>query len=401
MKFLKKIIFAILIFMTISPLVSAKEVTIHLFYSDTCPHCAREKEFLKNYQQENSEVNVKLYEVTKNEDNSNLLDMVKESLNCTNNYVPYTVVGDIGLTGFSDSIESQIRHFVDKYQKEDYRDLVEEVKVKGEPIIIEDEVIEEDNQKEEENTIKLPILGEVDMKKVSLPLVAVIIGFIDGFNPCAMWILIFLISMLIGSKNKKRMFALGTIFLATSAIIYMLFMMAWLKVMVSTVQINFVKIIIGIVALIGAFWNLYSYYKSTKKDVGCEVVNNSKRKKIMTKIKKFTSEKSFLLAAIGMIGLGISVNLIEFACSAGWPVVFTELLALNDLSKVSYFIYILIYILFYMIDDIVIFVIAIITLEVTGISNKYNKYSHLIGGIMMLLIGLLMIFKPEWLMLNF
>ena len=80
---------------------------------------------------------------------------------------------------------------------------------------------------------------------------------------------------------------------------------------------------------------------------------------------------------------------------------FTEILALNNLSKLTYLIYILIYILFYMLDDIIIFVIAMITLEVTGISNKYNRYSHLIGGIMMLIIGLLMLLKPEWLMFNF
>ena len=121
----------------------------------------------------------------------------------------------------------------------------------------------------------------------------------------------------------------------------------------------------------------------------------------MIKIKQAVSQNSFVLAAIGLVGLAFSVNLVEFACSAGWPVIFTELLALHNLSKMSYLIYILIYIFFYMIDDIIIFVIAMVTLEVTGISNKYNKYSHLIGGVLMLIIGLLMIFKPNILMLNF
>ena len=54
-----------------------------------------------------------------------------------------------------------------------------------------------------------------------------------------------------------------------------------------------------------------------------------------------------------------------------------------------------------MLDDIIVFMIAVITLKVTGISNKYQKYSHLIGGILMLIIGILMIVKPEWLMFNF
>lgn len=405
MKKINRLIFLFIFTLLLIPTVNAKEITINLFYSKTCPHCASELEFLNNYKEENSNVKLNLYEVTENEDNSKLLDLVKESLDCTHNYVPYTVIGEIGLTGFSDNIESQIKHFVDKYQNEDYIDLVSEVENKGTSIKINeidgDETKETDNEKIDNETVSVPLLGEVDSKNVSLPLIAAIIGFVDGFNPCAMWILIFLISMLLGSKNKKRMISLGIIFLVSSAFVYLLFMMAWLKIMISTMQINIIKIIIGIVALIGAIWNFKSYYDDKKKDVGCEVVDKNKRKRLIDKIKKIVSEKSFIIAAMGMIMLAFSVNLIEFACSAGWPVIFTEILAINNLNKLSYFIYVLIYILFYMLDDIIIFVIAMVTLEVTGISNKYNKYSHLIGGIMMLIIGLLMLFKPEWLMFNF
>ena len=107
------------------------------------------------------------------------------------------------------------------------------------------------------------------------------------------------------------------------------------------------------------------------------------------------------MAIFGIIALAISVNLVEIACSAGLPLIFTQILALNDLSTFEYVIYMLIYILFFLIDDIVVFVIAMLTLNIKGISSKYGKYSHLIGGILMLLIGLLMIFKPEWLMFNF
>ena len=122
---------------------------------------------------------------------------------------------------------------------------------------------------------------------------------------------------------------------------------------------------------------------------------------MFTKIKKITSEKKFILAIFGIIALAISVNLVELACSAGLPLIFTQILALNDLSTFEYVIYMLIYILFFLIDDIVVFVIAMLTLNIKGISSKYGKYSHLIGGIIMILIGILMIFKPEWLMFNF
>ena len=121
----------------------------------------------------------------------------------------------------------------------------------------------------------------------------------------------------------------------------------------------------------------------------------------MTKITKITNEKSFILAILGIILLAASVNIIEMMCSIGLPIIFTQVLAMNNLSVGSYAFYMFLYILFFLIDDIVVFVIAMTTLKVTGISTKYNKLSHLIGGVIMLLIGILMILKPEWLMFKF
>ena len=126
-----------------------------------------------------------------------------------------------------------------------------------------------------------------------------------------------------------------------------------------------------------------------------------KRKKILKRIRQFTTEKSFLIAFVGVVGLAISVNVVELACSAGLPLVFTELLALNNVSSFMRFIYTLLYILFFLIDDFIVFFIAMFTMKITGISTKYNKYSHLVGGIIMIVMGILLIFKPGWLMFQF
>ena len=134
---------------------------------------------------------------------------------------------------------------------------------------------------------------------------------------------------------------------------------------------------------------------------GCEVVDDTKRKKIFGKIKKFTHEKSLLLALLGAIFLAISVNVVELACSAGLPLVFTELLVLNDTSTMMKILYTLVYIIFFLLDDLIVFFIAIFTMKVTGFSTKYNKYSHLVGAIIMFIVGILLLFKPEWLMFQF
>ena len=392
----------VLLLLLIPTLVSAKEVNLYLFHGDGCPHCAKEREYLKEIEKEYDDVNIHLYEVWYDTDNQELMEKVKKELNSSTNYVPLTIIGDKYTVGFNDNTKLMIKNNIEKCLKEDCEDVVGNVlagKTANETTI-KKEVKEQ--KKDKEDSIKdLPILGKVDVKKVSLPIMAAVIGLVDGFNPCAMWVLVFLISMLLGTKDRKKMWILGLTFLFTSAFIYLLFMVAWLNVAIKMNTVIWLRITIAIIAIIAAFINLKSFYKSLKKDTGCEVVDSKKRKNIIEKIKKFTLEKSLILGLLGVMTLAVSVNFIELACSAGLPLLFTQILALNNLSKLSYMIYILIYIFFFLIDDIIVFVIAMFTLKITGISNKYSKYSHLIGGIIMLLIGLLMIIKPEWLMLNF
>ena len=396
----KKIV--LLLLLLIPTLVSAKEVNLYLFHGDGCPHCAKEREYLKEIEKEYDDVNIHLYEVWYDTDNQELMAKVKKELNSSTNYVPLTIIGDKYTVGFNDNTKLMIKNNIEKCLKEDCEDVVGNVlagKTANETTIKKE--VKEPKKDKDDSIKDLPILGKVDVKKVSLPIIAAVIGLVDGFNPCAMWVLVFLISMLLGTKDRKKMWILGLTFLFTSAFIYLLFMVAWLNVAIKMNTVIWVRITIAIIAIIAAFINLKSFYKSLKKDTGCEVVDSKKRKNIIEKIKKFTLEKSLILGLLGVMTLAVSVNFIELACSAGLPLLFTQILALNNLSKLSYMIYILIYIFFFLIDDIIVFVIAMFTLKITGISNKYSKYSHLIGGIIMLLIGLLMIIKPEWLMLNF
>lgn len=396
----KKIL--LLLLLLIPTLVSAKEVNLYLFHGDGCPHCAKEREYLKEIEKEYDDVNIHLYEVWYDTDNQELMAKVKKELNSSTNYVPLTIIGDKYTVGFNDNTKLMIKNNIEKCLKEDCEDVVGNVlagKTANETTIKKE--VKEPKKDKEDSIKDLPILGKVDVKKVSLPIMAAVIGLVDGFNPCAMWVLVFLISMLLGTKDRKKMWILGLTFLFTSAFIYLLFMVAWLNVAIKMNTVIWLRITIAIIAIIAAFINLKSFYKSLKKDTGCEVVDSKKRKNIIEKIKKFTLEKSLILGLLGVMTLAVSVNFIELACSAGLPLLFTQILALNNLSKLSYMIYILIYIFFFLIDDIIVFVIAMFTLKITGISNKYSKYSHLIGGIIMLLIGLLMIIKPEWLMLNF
>ena len=411
MKKLRNLIIILVLTILFIPSVKAKnnDVTLYLFYSKTCPHCAREKEYLKKIENKYDNVTIKKYEVS-DEYNSELFELVDKSLNDNNKYIPYTIIGTNSLVGFNEYTEDKIEEYIELCSKYDCYDLVGNVIKQNKSLETEVEKAKKDlkeqqkknnNDKKESSYMKVPLLGKVDVKKVSLPLISVSIGLVDGFNPCAMWVLIFLISMLIGMKNRKRMWAIGLSFLFTSAFIYFIFMFTWLQVTLRLSQIRIVQIIIALVAIIGAIVNFNSFNKERKKDAGCQVVDKEKRKSIIHKIKEFTSEKSILLAILGAMTLAVSVNFVELACSAGLPLLFTNILSLNKLPMISYIFYMILYMLAYMLDDIIVFVIAMFTLKLTGITNKYNKYSHLIGGIIMLLIGILMLVKPEWIMMNF
>ena len=138
------------------------------------------------------------------------------------------------------------------------------------------------------------------------------------------------------------------------------------------------------------------YWKN--KDGACKVTGGENKQKTFNKLKELVHHNSFWFALGGIILLAGAVNLVELICSAGFPAIYTQVLALNHLPKWEYYLYLLGYIFFFMLDDLIVFFVAMITLKMTALSGKYSRYSNLIGGLLMVIIGILLIFKPELLM---
>ena len=409
MKIIKGILFTFIIFVLNISLVLADSeknlVNIYLFHSDTCPHCKEEIAFLNDIKDDYPNIRIYMYEIG-DYDNAVLLDEVANLFDTPVRGTPFTVIGDKYFKGFSrENYADRFIAAIDYYSDHGYKDRTGEyignIDLPSYPII-DDNKEEDVNQYISEKTdYKVSLFGkEISLKNMTLPVISVVIGLVDGFNPCAMWVLLFLISMLIGMNDRKRMFIIGITFLLTSALVYLLFMLAWLNAATLLLSINYVRLIIGIIALIGAVINLSSYIKH-RKDNGCDVIDDKKRNKIFDKIKKFTSEKKLFLALLGAMALAVSVNIVELACSAGLPVMFIEILSLNHPSALAKGIYIALYMIAFLLDDLIVFIVAMSTMELTGFSTKYGKLSKLIGGILLLGIGVLLIFKPEWLMFNF
>ena len=135
---------------------------------------------------------------------------------------------------------------------------------------------DKNDQKEDKTIYDIPLIGKVDIKKVSVLLVSIVIGIVDGFNPCAMWVLLFLISTLLGMKDRKRTWIIGLTFLLTSALVYMVIMLGWLEIVVNITTSILIRNIIAVIAVIGGLINLRTFIKS-KKTSGCTIIDDNKR----------------------------------------------------------------------------------------------------------------------------
>lgn len=390
---------------------AGNEVNVYLFWAEGCPHCEKENEFLDSFEVENPDVNVQRYEVNKNRDNSKLLTTLGSELNIEITGVPVTIVNNKVIYGYMDEsttgkkIIESIEACQDEACPDPVGDIINREQENGNLHVEEDNApttdieIDQDQsviEKEIPETIKLPLLGEVKTANFSLPLLTIVIGFLDGFNPCAMWVLLFLISLLLGMKNKKRMWILGIAFILASGISYFLFMAAWLNLFLFIGLIVWVRIIVGLIASGSGIYHLREYWMNRP---GCKTVGGKERRmKIFEKLKEISSNKKFIIALGGIILIAFAVNLVELVCSAGLPAIYTNVLSLSDIPTWQYYMYIALYILIFMLDDLIIFFIAMITLKSVGISSKYSRYSSLVGGIIILILGILLIFKPGWLM---
>jgi hypothetical protein len=367
------------------------EVGVHYFYSSSCTVCREVTIFLDEYLVDKDYVKLIKYNVLEGEDNEAWFIETTDTFNRDNLSYPYIIIGGKDLQGLYE-IKSDIDKVINYYHnKTDYTDIVE--KIKNNEVVFPSDFLSEDL--DGNRVVTLPIIGEVELASFSLLLGAIFIGLIDGFNPCAMWILVFLITMLINLKDRKKMWILGLTFILTSGILYYIIMMSWLNLVIQVALIKAFQIAIGVLALIFSYISLKHFFKQRKLDTGCEVTNVESKRKLIIRAKKVINNNNLWLAILGIAGIAITVNIIELACSAGLPVIYTTMLAYNDIGIYQSAMYILVYVLFFMFDDLLIFTIAVITFKVTGISSKYAKYSNLFGGIIMFALGIILIFFPQ------
>lgn len=248
----------------------------------------------------------------------------------------------------------------------------------------------------EEQTLTIPVLGEVNPQTVSLSFLAVTLGFVDGFNPCAMWVLLTFLLILSQVGDRKKMMQVAGLFIIAEAFMYYLILNIWYQTWDFIALDGIVTPLVGLLGIGSGVFFLYKFWSSRNKPLTCEVTSVEHQQKTENKIQELISKPMSLVVAIAIIGLALSVNIIEFACSIGIPQAFTKILELNQLSFMQYQGYTLLYTLFYMADDFIVFGLAIWGYQkFYAVGQKYSRYSTGVAGVLMLILGIILLLNPD------
>ncbi len=369
-----------------------EKTNVTVFVRTGCTHCQDEEKFLKKLE---TEKNISLTLLNVADKESSDAFVVFTTRTNTAKVTPITIIGTSYIIGFDSEKTTGkiISELIDRADREHTKTDLEKATLYGEKTSICDESglvpceIEKPGMQ-----VTIPIFGTIDSAKYPLVAISSILGFIDGFNPCAMWVLVTFLLLLLQAGSRKKMLVYAGIFIFAEAIMYTLILTVWYKTWNFVQLDSIITPIIGIVTIIGGVFFLREW---RKKELECHVTGLEQRSKTVATLKKLTAEKFSLYTCVGILVVAFSVNIIEFACSIGIPQSFTKILELNQLNSLEYMMYIGIYILFYMIDDFIVFGLALYGAEKLSLTTKYSKTSNLIGGILMILLGAIMILKPS------
>jgi glutaredoxin len=372
------------------------------FGTATCPHCADARRFIKRVVPAIHGARLRSFELDGDTRREAAFIALSRHFKNEPPAVPLIVIGDEAFVGYQDdattgaAIERQIRACIATPCSDVAGPLLAQAGLIATGT--QDVAVPEGNRVTRPGlpkAISIPGLGSIETETLSLPLLTIVLAAVDGFNPCAMWVLVFLIGLLVGLNDRLKMWSYGAAFLLTSGVVYFLFMAAWLNLFLFLGSLVWIRAGVGVFALGAGAYYLREFV--CNPNAACPITTPGEKQRVMDQLKSAVTQRSFVVAILGIMTLAVAVNMIELLCSAGIPAVYTQVLTLSGLTPLAYYGYLALYIAVFMLDDAIIFVAAMLTLQATGLAASYSRWSHLIGGCVLLGIGTLLIFRPEWL----
>jgi glutaredoxin len=344
----------------------AEQNVLEVFVRDGCPHCVEAKKFLATLASERPGLQMVLREVDHDAVARNDLIRYSQSAGIWPPGVPTFVFNDHVLVGFESAEHTgpELAALIDR-----------RAALSG--------------------SVETGLFGTLSVTRLGLPLFTLALGLLDGFNPCAMWVLLFLLSLLLHLHDRKRMALIAGTFVLVSGVVYYAFMAAWLNVFLLVGISTVLRCALGGVALVIGAVNIKDFL-SPEQGFSLSIPAAAKPA-LYARIRAILGANTLLPSLTGVAALAVAVNFIELLCTAGLPALYTAVLAQQGLSPSAHYAYLVLYILGYIADDTVMVAMAVAALSSRKLSERAGRWLKLLSGAVMLALGGAMILRPEWL----
>jgi len=369
MKKLILTIFLVLLGLGFFSLTNGQMAKINFFYSPVCPHCAQAKEFLNQLQEKYAEVVINRFNTFEKENITKLQKLYQDYqvAEADKGLVPIIFTNDHYFLGFDEQIGQQIEQCTESCLMGTSTDI------------------------SKNGLISLPLIGQINPEKYSLPALAVILGFFDGFNVCSLGALVLILGLVLALKERKKILLFGGLFILTTALIYGFLIVLWYQVFAFFANyLEAMRILIGVLGIGGGAYFLKEFWRMKKQGAVCGAgAGKGFISKFSSKLQKsFEQSGSLLMILLSVLLFSAMITIVEFPCSAAVPVFFAGMLAESGLTGFWYLFYIALFVLFYMLDEVLVFLIAVWTMSIRLSSPKITTWITLIEAIVLLALGL-------------
>lgn len=354
-----------------------------LFWGDGCPHCAAEKAWLETAEQQYPELEITMYEIWYNEANRERLVETAAKMGFEPSGVPVTIVGDRHWVGWSDTVRAEVEEAI-KAQI-----------AAGAPADIPAGKPAESGAAPpgRSSTVDVPLVGDVEVSSESLVFSTLVIGFVDGVNPCSLWVISVLLAIVVRTGSRRRVFAIGTTFLLVTALMYAVYMAGIYSAMSVVGHLGAIQVVVAVVAGLFGIVSVKDYF-AFKKGISFTIKDSSKPG-IYKRMRAAAGQERLLPALAATIALAVGVSLLETPCTAGFPVLWTGLLEANEVGAAQAVGLFGLYMLPFLVDELIVFTVAVVTLRASKLQERHGRLLKLVAGTMMLALAVTVLVSPE------
>ena len=369
---------------------AANPIHIYMFWGDGCPHCAQAKPYLDDLAKRYPQAELHLYEVWYNEENLALFQKMATAHGFEPHGVPTIFIGDQYWEGYNEIIRDQIEEAVKGCAASACANpgagVIPGVEVEPLPAVPAQAGGLTD-------VITLPLIGQVNLAGQSLWVSTALISFVDGFTPCSLWVLSILLALTLHTGSRKKVLIIGLIFITVTAAVYALFIAGLFTILKIVSFVGWIQVVVALLALFFGAVNIKDYF-FYKEGVSFTIDDKNKPGIYQRMRRVLDASQSFWGLAGATVVMAAGVSLVEFSCTAGFPVLWTNLLAAQQVPALAFALLLLLYLVIYQIDELAIFLTAVFTLKASRLEEKQGRILKLIGGTLMLTLAAVVVVNP-------